>query len=303
MPKKIFISYARPDRDVAEAIAQTLKSLEYDVWWDHSLLPAENFRSEITRNLEAADFVFVLWSPSSVSSQWVLDEAERGARQKRLVPIALAGFAPESVPIGLNQQQLVFCADSSIAVSEQFKRQVVEAITVLGLGTRSVVRNVGSGEKRGRGGLIALVGGALVVAVAVAVFGRIPHDEYVECKGEYMQTGMPGWIQFSSPVEASASMRIGRWKRPELAEASGSFSLYKIFSACEGRPLECKAQNGGAFIQLVQTVRGADGLNFEALARIQRSSGRYYVIEQTSIGDDVVLRGAENGTCAFRWAI
>lgn len=98
-------------------------------------------------------------------------------------------------------------------------------------------------------------------------------------------------------------MRIGRWKRPELAEASGSFSLYKIFSACEGRPLECKAQNGGAFIQLVQTVRGADGLNFEALARIQRSSGRYYVIEQTSIGDDVVLRGAENGTCAFRWAI
>jgi hypothetical protein len=44
----VFISYCRPDRPVAEAIARELQQLGVDVWWDHDLLGGDDCRRRIS---------------------------------------------------------------------------------------------------------------------------------------------------------------------------------------------------------------------------------------------------------------
>lgn len=81
----IFISYASEDRARARAIAQALEQ-QWSVWWDRTILPGDAFDRTIERALESAKCVVVLWSASSVSSDWVRTEAGEGARRGILVP-------------------------------------------------------------------------------------------------------------------------------------------------------------------------------------------------------------------------
>jgi TIR domain len=53
----IFISYARPDRAIAEALATNLMARGYSVWWDAELLGSDDFYEvilEALRNAKAA---------------------------------------------------------------------------------------------------------------------------------------------------------------------------------------------------------------------------------------------------------
>jgi TIR domain len=92
-PGQIFISYARQDRGSAQALA----SKGLNVWWDFDLMPGQAFREEIASKIDTANTVIVLWSPNSISSGFVLDEAARAARQKKLVPLSIHGAEP---PLG-----------------------------------------------------------------------------------------------------------------------------------------------------------------------------------------------------------
>ena len=97
---RIFLSYAREDRDSAERLAQLLDEHHHDVWWDRYLDGGEEFSSEIETELNAAELVIVAWSNASVKSRWVRDEAAAGGDSGRLVPVALDGTLP---PIGFRQ--------------------------------------------------------------------------------------------------------------------------------------------------------------------------------------------------------
>jgi TIR domain len=96
-PGQIFISYARQDRGGAQALAQALANKGLNVWWDFDLMPGHAFREEIASKIDTANTVIVLWSPSSINSGFVLDEAARAARQKKLVPLSIHGAEP---PLG-----------------------------------------------------------------------------------------------------------------------------------------------------------------------------------------------------------
>jgi len=82
----IFISYASADRDRAQAIGRALTAQGYSVWWDRSIPPGEIFEEVIQRSLDSAKCVIVLWSTTSVSSNWVKTEAAEAAARKILVP-------------------------------------------------------------------------------------------------------------------------------------------------------------------------------------------------------------------------
>lgn len=57
------------------------------IWWDRHIPPGRTWDEVIGKALETAKCVVVLWSRDSVESDWVKDEASRGAGRKALVPV------------------------------------------------------------------------------------------------------------------------------------------------------------------------------------------------------------------------
>ena len=101
---RVFLSYARDDVEVARELAGVLDRAGHTVWWDRHIHGGANFSNEIDRELRAADVVVVLWSPTSITSAWVQDEAAEGRDSNRLVPATLGSVKP---PLGFRQLQCV----------------------------------------------------------------------------------------------------------------------------------------------------------------------------------------------------
>ena len=103
----VFISYARPDRETAHRLADTLEAHGLSVWWDHDLAPGQKFASVISQELATARCVLVLWSRASVASNWVSDEASEGLQRGVLVPAVIeAGVQPPLGFRGLHTAEL-----------------------------------------------------------------------------------------------------------------------------------------------------------------------------------------------------
>lgn len=100
----IFLSYAHDDRSRAQLLAAALAERGYTVWWDALIEGGAQFARSIREALEAADAVVVLWSKTSVDSDWVCDEAAQGRDRRRLVPLSLDGSLP---PLGFRQYQTI----------------------------------------------------------------------------------------------------------------------------------------------------------------------------------------------------
>jgi adenylate cyclase len=101
---RIFLSYSREDVETARELAGVLANAGHTVWWDRHLHGGANFSSEIERELKDADAVLVLWSPSSLGSAWVQDEAAEGRDSSRLIPAVLGSVKP---PLGFRQIQCI----------------------------------------------------------------------------------------------------------------------------------------------------------------------------------------------------
>jgi len=101
---RIFLSYARDDADAAKQLASCISDSGHEVWWDRHLHAGSRFAAEIDKALKDAEAVVVMWSPSSIESAWVQDEAAEGRDSGRLVPVSLAGAKP---PLGFRQFQTV----------------------------------------------------------------------------------------------------------------------------------------------------------------------------------------------------
>ena len=101
---RVFLSYARHDAPKAQQLANVLGEAGHEVWWDFHLHGGSRFSSEIERALKDAEVVVVLWTPASVASAWVQDEAAEGRDTARLVPVTLDSTKP---PLGFRQFQCV----------------------------------------------------------------------------------------------------------------------------------------------------------------------------------------------------
>src|SRR5947209_14272471 len=100
----IFLSYAHEDQAPAQRLAAALQRAGYTVCWDALIEGGSRFAASIDEALQRADVIIVLWSRTSIESDWVRDEAAQGRERNRLVPLSLDGALP---PLGFRQIQVI----------------------------------------------------------------------------------------------------------------------------------------------------------------------------------------------------
>jgi adenylate cyclase len=104
----VFISYGHSTAaGQARAAAEALRALGYSVWIDDDLPAHRAFAKEIEHQLTAAKAALVIWSAESVTSDWVLSEANRAREAHKLVQLRIDRA---SLPMPFDQIQ---CADLS----------------------------------------------------------------------------------------------------------------------------------------------------------------------------------------------
>jgi adenylate cyclase len=98
----VFVSYARSTEELAQQVAEALRSNGYSVWRDDEI-PAHRAYSEvIEERLKEAKVVVVLWSADAAKSQWVRAEADAAREAGMLVQVSVDGTIP---PMPFNQLQ------------------------------------------------------------------------------------------------------------------------------------------------------------------------------------------------------
>jgi hypothetical protein len=97
----VFISYKREEREQARQLAEALGAHGFSVWWDAEILPGEQYRAVTLEILQSCRAAIVIWSPRSIESGWVLDEAQRAQARGVLIPVHLEPIA--SYPLGFGQ--------------------------------------------------------------------------------------------------------------------------------------------------------------------------------------------------------
>lgn len=93
-----YISYSREERDQAGRVAAALAQHGYTVWWDAKLEPGLSYETEISKALNEARVIIVLWSRRSVESRWVLSEASFADSQNKILPVIVQTGARPPAP-------------------------------------------------------------------------------------------------------------------------------------------------------------------------------------------------------------
>ena len=106
----IFISYSRRDRERVNFMAKALEAQGYSVWWDRELRAGEEFDNVIDKYIKASTAIVVVWSNTSVNSNWVKEEAEDGVVDNKLVPALIDDVV---IPRGFRRIQAAELQDSS----------------------------------------------------------------------------------------------------------------------------------------------------------------------------------------------
>ncbi|MBL8531820.1 MAG: toll/interleukin-1 receptor domain-containing protein [Hyphomonadaceae bacterium] len=81
----VFISYKQEERERMRPLADVLRLLKVEVWFDERLSPDRPFTEEIVQVANSCRAQVVCWSPAAVKSVWVCGEAEVGRKRGTLI--------------------------------------------------------------------------------------------------------------------------------------------------------------------------------------------------------------------------
>ena len=89
VPSEVFVSYADSDLERVRPLVEALSREGWSVWWDRRILPGQSWEEVIGPALDEARCVIVVWSLTSVQSEWVRAEAEDARSRGIVVPVLL----------------------------------------------------------------------------------------------------------------------------------------------------------------------------------------------------------------------
>jgi adenylate cyclase len=124
----IFISYARSTEAQAQAVAEAVRALGYEVWRDDELPAHRAYTEVIEERLRAAKAVVVIWSAEAVKSQWVRAEADVAREAGTLVQLSVDGA---TLPLPFNQIQCANLAGWTGDLDAPGWRKVVASVADL----------------------------------------------------------------------------------------------------------------------------------------------------------------------------
>jgi TolB-like protein/Flp pilus assembly protein TadD len=220
---RLFLSYSHADQAKAEKVIAAFRTLGMEIWWDAQIEAGDAFAKSIETALEAADGVVVLWSRTSIESDWVRDEAARGRDRKRLIPISLDGSEP---PLGFRQYQTIDLskwrgrADEPefVAVLRRIealggpapplpitKRRGPTRRSLIGAGAAAVL--AGGGTMAWRAGLFGKAASANSVAVLPFknLSGAVAQDYFSDGLSEELRTMLSSSAQLEVAAQTSSS--------------------------------------------------------------------------------------------------
>ena len=126
----IFISYASEERDRVLPLVNALEKTGWSVFWDRTIPAGKTWRQVIGSEIRTCRSVLVVWTENSVTSEWVLEEAETGKRRGILIPVLLDNVEP---PFGFgNIQAANLTAWNGDSSSPTFTHLVADITTILG---------------------------------------------------------------------------------------------------------------------------------------------------------------------------
>jgi hypothetical protein len=122
----VFISYARVETPRAGQLARALEESGFSVWWDRQLMAGESWANQIEHELDKARCVIVLWSLTSVASDWVVDEAAYARESSKLIPVVIEDV---NLPLGFSAIQSVVLKDWNGQLTHPEFQRLVAAIS------------------------------------------------------------------------------------------------------------------------------------------------------------------------------
>ena len=84
---QLVLSYSRESKDFVNRLALTLKERGIDVWYDHDLLPGDDYSKVIEEQIITSATVLVVWSDPASKSKWVKAEASRANDYDKLLQV------------------------------------------------------------------------------------------------------------------------------------------------------------------------------------------------------------------------
>src|ERR1700761_1633369 len=96
----VFISYAKKDRAYADELAKFLGEVGLTTWWDAELVGGQDFRDRITKEIDESKVTIVIWSPNSIKSAFVVDEADHARQAGKLLSSVVPNFKLDRLPMG-----------------------------------------------------------------------------------------------------------------------------------------------------------------------------------------------------------
>jgi hypothetical protein len=126
----IFISYSSEERHRVLPLVNALEKTGWSVFWDRTIPAGKTWRQVIGTEIQTCRSVVVVWTESSVRSEWVLEEAETGKRRQILIPVLLDEVEP---PFGFGTIQAAnLTAWDREYASRAFARFIGDISVILG---------------------------------------------------------------------------------------------------------------------------------------------------------------------------
>lgn len=122
----VFLSYAQADQPLVRRLVEALTQSGLNVSWDRDLA-GHSLSRAVDQQLRQAKVVVVVWTPESVRSDWVIDEAQQAFKLNKLVPILL-GVESRLLPLPFNSLHSVDLGRWSGNSSDSQFRRLLETI-------------------------------------------------------------------------------------------------------------------------------------------------------------------------------
>jgi TIR domain/Interferon-induced transmembrane protein len=123
---KLFFSYARPDRERADFLAQRLRQAGNEVWLDTELTGGQVWWDKILDQVRSCDALVMMVSWASIKSQACMHERHYATQLgKAVLPVAVERIRAEVLPTDIGRLQVIDYSQPSEAAAFQLVGSVM----------------------------------------------------------------------------------------------------------------------------------------------------------------------------------